>query len=283
MSIDLGMVGHEWDAGRHSWTARDSMLYSIGVGAGAVDPLLELEYTTENTAGVVHRTLPTMAVVLGGERGLPRLGDFDFANVLHTEQSVEVPRPIPTSGNAQVTGRIVGIYDKGRAAQVAMESTITDADTGVLIARTTSSIFIRGEGGFGGDRGPSSTWAAPDGPADEVITLGTRRDQALLYRLSGDLNPLHSDPVLAASLGFERPILHGLCTFGFTGRALIASVCDGRPDLFGSMSARFSAPVLPGEELAVHVWRSEAGAVFRTHVGDRVVLDRGSFVAAMPA
>ena len=167
------------------------------------------------------------------------------------------------------------MYDKGRDALIVIGSRAEDAATGAPLYETQATIFVRGEGGFGGDRGPSTPWAVPDRPADAVVTYPTRTDQALLYRLSGDRNPLHSDPWLARQAGFDRPILHGLCTYGFTGRALLHAVCDSDPARFASMSARFSAPVMPGSELTVHVWREADGCLFQTRVGDTVVLDRG--------
>ncbi|MFQ5558103.1 MAG: MaoC family dehydratase, partial [Acidimicrobiales bacterium] len=139
-----------------------------------------------------------------------------------------------------------------------------------------SALFIGGEGGWGGDRGPSSEWRLPDRPADEVVGYDTRPDQALLYRLSGDRNPLHSDPGFAAAAGFDRPILHGLCTFGVTGRALLHTLCDSDPSRFRSMGGRFKSPVVPGERLDVHMWIDGSTTAFQTRVGDRVVFDAGA-------
>ena len=138
-------------------------------------------------------------------------------------------------------------------------------------------MVVRDEGGFGGHPRPTAPWALPERPADIRRSYPTRRDQALLYRLSGDRNPLHSDPWFAREAGLERPILHGLCTYGFAGRALLHEVCGGDPDRFGRMSARFTHMVTPGDTLDVDVWRTTDGAVFRAAVGDRVVLDRGTF------
>jgi acyl dehydratase len=176
-----------------------------------------------------------------------------------------------------VTSRVTGIYDKGNAALAVLESSIADADTGRTMAKIRAGVFIRGEGGFGGERGTSAPWQAPDRPADHVVAYATRADQALLYRLNGDRNPLHSDPWLASRAGFDRPILHGMCSYGFTGRALLHVLCGSDPAVFGSMSARFAATVLPGQELHVHIWDDGDVCRFVTKVGETVVLDRGVF------
>ena len=174
------------------------------------------------------------------------------------------------------TGKITGIYDKGSGAVIASESTAVDTGTGEPLFSTRTALFIRGEGGFGGDRGPSAVKIDVDRKPDHTVTYQTRPDQALLYRLNGDRNPLHSDPTFARGGGFDRPILHGLCTFGFTGRALLAVLCDDDPERFLSMDARFSKPVLPGDALTVSIWREGDRALFRTErAPGEVVLDSG--------
>jgi acyl dehydratase len=174
---------------------------------------------------------------------------------------------------------VTGIYDKGSGALVVTEAVAVDAATGDPLVTSTSSAFIRGEGGFGGERGPrdgSEVWERPERDPDLRVEEQTRPEQALLYRLTGDRNPLHSDPKFAARGGFDRPILHGMCTYGITGRALLHGVCDSDPARFGSMSGRFTRPVLPGETLVVSIWRDDAGAVFQTANQDgTVVIDRG--------
>lgn len=278
MTLNLAAAGTEWDAGERSWTSTDAILYALGVGAGAEDPLDELEFTTENSHDVDQKVLPTFAVMLGGGGiGQPDLGDFDLAQLLHAEQSVTLHRELPPAATARTTGRLAGFYDKGNDALIELQSTSVDAATGEPLAEARTTLFVRGEGGFGGERGSSEPWRTPARPADHVVTYRTRTDQALLYRLSGDRNPLHSDPWLAGMVGFDRPILHGLCTYGFTGRALLHAVCDSKPVSFGSMSARFSAPVLPGQSLDVHIWAYGDVFVFQTRVGDVTVLDRGVF------
>jgi acyl dehydratase len=277
VTLNLAAAGTEWDAGERAWTSTDAILYALGVGAGAEDPLGELAFTTENSHDIDQKVLPTFAVMIGGHDGAPSLGDFALAQILHAEQSVTLHGELPATATARTTGRVVGFYDKGDNALITLGATSVNAATGDPLAESRTTMFVRGEGGFGGERGASEPWHLPDRPADHVVTYPTRIDQALLYRLSGDRNPLHSDPWLAKMAGFDRPILHGLCTYGFTGRALLHAVCDSRPAEFGSMTARFSAPVLPGQSLDVHIWDDGGVFLFQTRVGDVTVLDRGVF------
>ena len=268
-----GTVGPENEI---SWTSKDSLLYALGVGAGVTDPTgFELEFTTENSNGIEQKALPTMAVVLGGGRGVD-FGDFNPAALLHGEQAISLQQTIPAEGSGVAQGRVAGIYDKGKAALVVLETEVKDHD-GNPMWTARSGLFISGEGGWGGDRGPATEWELPDRDADEVVGYDTRTDQALLYRLNGDRNPLHSDPTFAALAGFDTPILHGLCTYGVSGRALLHACCDGDPDRFGSMAGRFKSPVIPGERLDVHLWAVGDRTLFQTRVGDRVVFDTGVF------
>jgi acyl dehydratase len=279
MPINHDAVGDRSDPSRHRWSSKDCLLYAVGVGAGAEDPSQELAFTTENSQDVEQRVLPTMPVVLGvGGGAFGALGEFNPAMLVHGEQAIALEREIPVQGEVDTVTEIVGIYDKGSGALVVVESTANLVSDGQLLFTSRSGLFIRGEGGWGGDRGPSSTFAVPDREPDDVVTYPTRIDQALTYRLSGDRNPLHSDPKFAAMAGFPRPILHGLCTYGFTGRALLHTLCGGDPARFRSMSGRFSSPVFPGEALTVRMWREGEGeALFQTVGPDgRVVLDAGS-------
>ena len=279
MPINHDAVGARSEPVRHAWTSKDCLLYAVGVGAGADDPSQELAFTTENSQDVDQRALPTMAVVLGGGGGVfGALGNFNPAMLVHGEQAISLAREIPVDGEIESITEIAGIHDKGSGALVVLESTSTLVADGEPLFTSRSGLFIRGEGGWGGDRGPSSTFAVPDREPDHEVTYPTRVDQALTYRLSGDRNPLHSDPKFAAMAGFPRPILHGLCTYGFTGRALLHTLCGGDPARFRSMSGRFSSPVFPGEALTVRIWREGEGqALFQTVGPDgRVVLDAGS-------
>ena len=268
-----GAVGEETEI---SWTSKDSLLYALGVGAGASDPTgFELEFTTENTRGKTQRALPTQVVVMGAG-SMPDYGDFNLAALLHGDQHIELHQELPVEGAAAAQARVAGIYDKTKAALVVLETNARSHD-GAPMWTSRAGLFISGEGGWGGDRGPSSTWQQPDREPDHVTGYDTRTDLALLYRLNGDRNPLHSDPAFAAMAGFDTPILHGLCTFGVTGRALLHTLCDSDPSRFGSMGGRFKAPVLPGQRLDVRMWVDGDTTLFQTCVGDRVVFDAGVF------
>jgi acyl dehydratase len=284
MPINLGAVGAPSTPVERSWSSTDCLLYALGVGAGSLDAVdFELEYTTENSVDRPQKVLPTFAAVVGGG-GPPRatLGSFDLAMLVHGEQSIELFGPIPVQCTVRTTSTVTGIYDKGSGALVVSEATSVDRDSGEPRWTATTSLFVRGEGGFGGDRGPSSSaepW--PEREPDEVVRYATRPDQALLYRLSGDRNPLHSDPVFAKRAGFDRPILHGLCTYGFTGRALLHTVCGSDPARFRSMAGRFSRPTYPGDTLTVSMWNEAEGVRFRTdNQRGETVIDAGRFAAA---
>jgi acyl dehydratase len=276
MTLDPSAVGASGGPVERSWSSKDCLLYALGVGAG----LEELEFATEKQ----QQVLPTMAVVLSARGAVPleKIGSFNPAMLVHGEQAIELARPLPPDGTLKTTGKIVALYDKGKGAVVVSEAESVDAATGELLFRTRSSAFIRGEGGFGGDRGPSGpSYELPARKADHEITYQTRPDQALLYRLSGDRNPLHSDPEFAKLAGFPRPILHGLCTYGFTGRALLHALCGGDPSRFKSMEGRFSKPVFPGQALTIKMWVDGTRCLFQTlNEAGEVVLDQGrmSFV-----
>ena len=275
MPINPDAAGSVGEPAEISWTSKQSLMYALGVGAGVSDPTgFELEFTTENSDGITQRALPTMGVVIGGAR-TPDFGSFNPVFLLHAEQQITCHREIPAEGSGIATGRVGNIYDKGKAALVYLETDVVGTN-GEALWSTSAGLFLGGEGGWGGDRGPSNDWAAPDRDPDHVVSTATRNDQALLYRLSGDRNPLHSDPTFAAAAGFDTPILHGLCTYGFTGRALLHAACGSDPARFGSLGGRFKSPVVPGEVLDVHAWEVDNETVlFQTRVGDRVVFDAG--------
>jgi acyl dehydratase len=275
MPIDPTAVGAAGGPTERTWTSKDCLLYALGVGAG-ID---ELNFSTEKK----QQVLPTFAVIIGGG-GVPfdKIGTFNPAMLVHGEQAIELFGPIPTEGTVRSTGRIAAIWDKGKGAVVVMESEAVNAANDQPLFKTTMSAFIRGEGGFGGERGPSGpTNALPERDPDHQVTYQTLPDQALIYRLSGDRNPLHSDPEFAKLAGFDRPILHGLCSYGFTGRALLHTLCDGQVERFKSMAVRFSKPVLPGDTLTVSMWVDGSEAIFqtRTQTGD-IVIDQGKFTLA---
>jgi len=279
MALNPEAVGSVGDLRTMRWTSKDALLYAVGIGAGQAD----LQFSTENTRDVQQVVYPTFAVVAGagtqspGASAMSQIGSFNWALLVHGSQAITLHRPIPVEAEATVQDRVVAMYDKGKAAVVVMENEVRLA-TGEPLWNARSAVFIRGEGGWGGDRGPSGPQNEPpaDTAPDHEVTLQTAPDQAFVYRLSGDRNPLHTDPSFAAIGGFDRPILHGLCTYGFTGRALLASLCDNDVTRFQHVEGRFSAPVLPGDALTVRIWRTGSGeAVFTTSVGDRVVIDQG--------
>jgi len=273
MPLNPEAVGAVSDPAEVSWTSKDTLLYAVSLGAGTS----ELQYTTENTNGVVQQALPTYPVVIpGGTGALANIGTFNPAMLVHGSQSVTLHQTLPAAGTATVVGKVAAMYDKGKAAVVVLEANASAPD-GSPLYTTTSSLFIRGEGGWGGDRGPSGAQnVPPEREPDNVTTYQTSPDQALLYRLNGDRNPLHSDPSFAAMGGFDQPILHGLCTYGFTGRALLHAVAGGESANFKHIEGRFASPVIPGEALTIRVWKTGAGeAVFNTSVGDRIVIDQG--------
>jgi acyl dehydratase len=272
--INPDAVGSTSEPFATSWTSKDALLYAVGIGAGAD----ELAFTTENTAGVDQQVFPTFPVVIPSGGGVLRnIGTFNPAMLVHGEQRVTLHKPIPPDGSATVTSKIVGIYDKGKAAVVATETEALDPG-GAPLFTTYFSAFIRGEGGWGGDRGPGGARnLPPERDPDHTVTYQTSPDQAFVYRLSGDRNPLHTDPKFAAMGGFDRPILHGLCSYGFTGRALLHALAGSDPARFHHIEGRFSSPVLPGDALTISMWRTGDGeAVFHTAKDDgTVVIDQG--------
>ena len=278
MPLNPAAVGAVGDVRTMSWNSKDALLYEVGIGAGQND----LPFTTENTKEVQQVVFPTFAVVAGsgttspGKSAMAEIGTFNWALLVHGSQAITLHRPIPVEAEATVQDKVVAMYDKGKAAVVVTEAE-TKLKTGELLWTTRSSVFIRGEGGWDGDRGPSGPQNEPPAKApDHEVTLQTSPDQAFVYRLSGDRNPLHTDPSFAAIGGFDRPILHGLCSYGFTGRALLGALCNNNVTKFKKIEGRFSSPVMPGDALTIRMWNIGAGeTVFTTSVGDRVVIDQG--------
>jgi acyl dehydratase len=278
MPLNPSAVGAVGDIRTMSWNSKDALLYAVGIGAGQSD----LPFTTENTKDIQQVVFPTFAVVAGsgtasaGKSAMSEIGSFNFAMLVHGSQAITLHRPIPVEAEVTVQDKVVAMYDKGKAAVVVTEAE-TKLKSGELLWTTRSSVFIRGEGGWDGDRGPSGPQnVPPERTPDHEVTLQTSPDQAFVYRLSGDRNPLHTDPSFAAIGGFDRPILHGLCSYGFTGRALLGALCNNDVTKFHHIEGRFSSPVMPGDALTVRMWTITSGeTVFTTSVGDRVVIDQG--------
>jgi acyl dehydratase len=277
--LNFDAVGQSLESPEYGWSDKDVLLYALAVGASQGDATAELEFTTENTSGVELRVLPTFGALIAQQAALrPKIGDVPPGMALHAEQAVTLHAPLPVTARVRARCTVHGIFDKTSGALVVSEVDICEADSGVALLTARSGTFLRGEGGFGGDRGPRTEWQRPGRDPDVIVTYPTRPDQALLYRLTGDRNPLHSDPELARRRGTDRPILHGMCTYGFTGRALLHSLCDSDPGRFGSMSGRFTAPVLPGEEITVSIWSDGGTARFQTARADgTVAIDHGTF------
>lgn len=284
-------AGKNLGSGTFTWDSDRALLYAIGVGAGLSDPLDELQFTTENTQGVAQQVIPTfmtqMAVPGGGwirELGFPaREWDGYPEGLLHGEQAVSLARPIPPAGTVNLEQVLLGVFDKGSGALCLAETRATLADTGEYLGASRIGLFVRGQGGFGGPRGPADEepWEKPEREPDLVVSLPIPVGQSLIFRLLGDRNPHGTDPAIAKADGFPKPIFFGLGTYGFACRALLKGLCDGDVARFGGMNGRFSKPVFPGERLDTLIWRTESGARFQTLAnGERVVIDRGTFRSA---
>src|SRR3954451_19856791 len=273
MPIDPpGASGAHLGRRRFSWSSSDVLLYHLGIGAGAragdnLDPAV-LRWTSERPD---QQVLPSFGVVAPTfhETGVPSVEmpgvQISLGQVVHGSQSITVHAPIPISGKATQSTTLTDVWDKGKAAVIWQEATVT-SDEGQPLWTTRSSIFVRGEGGFGGDRGSSEPVVLPDRAPDADTTYEITPQQALLYRLCGDRNPLHSEPEFAKAAGFPAPILHGLCSYGITLRELTTALLDADATRVGGFAVRFSGVVYPGETLRVRGWR-EGGRI----VGDATV------------
>ncbi|RPA60002.1 3-alpha,7-alpha,12-alpha-trihydroxy-5-beta-cholest-24-enoyl-CoA hydratase [Gordonia oryzae] len=272
MPIDLSVaLGAELPEVCFEWSASDVALYHLAVGAAA-DPMdrASLAYVDD----VAPKVLPSFATVAASFHvtEAPKVSfpgvDIDLAKVVHGSQRVTAHRPIPASGKATTRTTIAEIQDKGSAAVIIQESvTVDDAGTPLWTAR--SSIFAKGEGGFGGERGNSATLDYPDRAPDHRLSVPTLPNQALLYRLCGDRNPLHSDPEFASRAGFPRPILHGLCTYGTVCRAVVDALLDGDVTAVADYSATFAGVVFPGETVDIDVWDEPRSLLIAASVADR--------------
>ena len=263
LSPDL--VGTEFDPIEFSWTKRDAIIYALGVGC---QPEGELDFVYERRGPAV---LPTYAVIPGMNAliGLAGVVQLDFTRLLHGEQGVTLHRDLPPKAKIKLEGRIVEIWDKEKSAVIGVEGIASDEDGPIFSVYT--SLVLLGQGGFGGERGPSGdvAHAAPDRPADIITTHDVRPEQAAIYRLSGDLNPMHIDPDFATKAGFDGPFLHGLCTFGFIGRAVLDGLCEGDVSRFGSLRGRFVDQVWPGDTIITKQWLDGEGSAIIEAETDR--------------
>jgi len=271
------LMSYEIPEVRQCLTPRDAVFYALSVGFGQ-DPLdaRQLDFVDKDRP---LRAVPTQSVVLahpGFWVADPRTG-VDAVRVVHGEQRIVMHRPLPIEGEVIGRTRVTGLIDKGpgRGALMYSQKDVVDAKSGELLATTRSTTFLRGDGGFGGPSGPvEPPHVMPDTPPDVVVAMPTRPEQALYYRLNGDDNPLHADPAVAAKAGFPRPILHGLCTLGVVGHALLRTLGDYDDARFQELAMRFSAPVYPGETIDVEIWNDGS---FRARVRERdaVVVNNG--------
>jgi acyl dehydratase len=252
-----------------SWTDREAMLYALAIGMGSEpDNTDELPFVYEKNL----KAVPTLATVVawGANIGAERLG-LNRALTVHGEESITWHKPIAAAGSLVASSRVAAVYDKGeKGAVVERETQLRDVD-GTLLVSIARTAFARGDGGFGGPSETPAPHQVPSRAADLVLEFATRPDQALLYRLCGDRNPLHADPAVAKAGGFPRPILHGLCTYGICCRAILQAYCAYQPEHMKSLSARFSAPVLPGDRIAVRLWKDQDIVSFEASVPAREV------------
>ena len=280
MTIDYDkLLNHKFEPVEQVYSSKDSILYALGVGLSA-DPCAmdQLRFTYEED----QLALPTMFVVMASPGFFLKEPEYgvDWVKVLHGEQGLEIHKSLPASGHLIGETRITEIIDKGegRGALIFSDRKIYNKQTGDKLCTLTSTTFARGDGGFGGPKIEApKPHILPDRAPDSVVELPTLPQAALIYRLSGDFNPLHADPRVATAAGFKAPILHGLATLGAAGHAILKEVCDYNPDRFKSLKLRFTSPVYPGETIVTEIWKDGYDISFRSRVKERdvVVLNNG--------
>ena len=259
-----------------SYSDKDSILYSLGIGLGN-DPmnLNELKYVYENSQSV----LPSMATNFQYHSPLLLKTNINFIMVVHGEQRLSITNTLPVSGDFIANAKVIGCYDKGpaRGAIIEVETTVKNKKNNEEICKLVSTTFARGDGGFGGPDSPKKEIFIPDGEPDYVSEVSTKPDQALIFRLSGDYNPLHSDPNFAKAAGFEKPILHGMCTYGIACRSLVNEICENDASKLKRFDCRFSSPVYPGETIITEMWKKDKMIYFNSKVKerDKLVLKNG--------
>jgi acyl dehydratase len=282
MAIDYDKImamkaeGHEFAYGD-----RETMLYALGVGFGR-DPMDEKELAFVNEKGgdpEKVRTVPTMATVIAFNMPTLRGAGFNFAMMLHGEQRLTLDRPLPPQARVIADSRVVGCYDKGagKGALILTETKLRLKDGGEPLCTLGATLFARADGGFGGPSGGPEPHVLPNRKPDHVVECSTRPDQALIYRLSGDRNPLHADPEVAKAAGFPRPILHGLCSYGTACRGILTALCDYDHTKIRGFNVRFSSPVFPGETIVTECWQDGNVISFRCRLKERdvVVINNG--------
>ncbi|MDW6023387.1 MaoC/PaaZ C-terminal domain-containing protein [Mesorhizobium sp. BAC0120] len=272
MTLDPArLLGREFPARHLDYSDRDTLLYALSLGAGLSDDL-----------SLVHedgqRVVPTFGQILAFDDSWMAGAGVDLAKVVHGGLDVHFDIPMAASGSVKVQDKIIGLTDKGegKAGIILQESGLFQAGRRVLTFR--SSLFVRGGGGFGGSAGEQLEFESlPEREADEIVEVSTRRDQALLFRLLGDRNPLHAIPDVARAAGFERPILHGAATFGIACLTVLQRFCAGDPGRLSRIAARFSGPLYPGETILFSFWRTDTGVAFsgRTRERSSPLLDGG--------
>lgn len=282
--LDRTAVGAVSAPVRRSWTRDDSLLYALALGAGT----RQLELVTENSEGLTQRLLPTYAALLaGGSRSLrERLGDWPAHATVHGAQRIMLPEPLPVEGEVDVVSTVVHIADKGTGALLEIGAVGRDHATSAERFSAVTSLFLRGQG-WGEPESTPATDPTPAREPDLSLSVETAVNQALLYRLCGDRNPLHSDPVFARRAGFDQPILHGLCTWGISARVLLAELeGNGHASALtrlATFGGRFRAPVTPGERLTIRAWQIGTHEwTYTTSVDVRTVIDRGELTLHPP-
>ena len=268
-SLGPDAVGIELPATTYEYDDRDVMLYNLGIGA------TDLPFVYERNLKII----PTFAVIpaFPALMGLASGVEVNPVMILHGEQSFTIHKQPATKGELTTAGKITGVFDKGKGA-LAILVTETKDDAGELVYTNKFGVFVRGAGGFGGDRGPEAGNVPPDRAPDKTVSMQTQLNQAMVYRLSGDRNPLHVDPDFAKMAGYDKPILHGLCSFGHVGRAVLAEYCENDPERFSGMSVRFSGVVFPGDTITTEMWDTGEGKIIlqaKTQEG-RVVISNGA-------
>ena len=265
LGIELPPMSFEYDD-------RDVMLYAVGVGAS------ELDFVFERNLKV----LPTFAVIPGfpAMMGLASTVEINPVMLVHGEQRIKLHKPIPTKGKLTTAGKVTGVYDKGKGALLVVEAETKD-DQGEVLFANTAGVFVRGAGDFGGERGPEAGNKAPERAPDKSVEMQTLPIQAMIYRLSGDRNPLHIDPAFAKMAGYDTPILHGLCTYGHVGRAVLSEYCDNDPARMTGLEVRFSRVVFPGDSITTEMWDEGGGRIVlqaKTQRGDVVISNAAATV-----